>query len=270
MVVKMGILKKLAYKFLNYNFIFQLILLIVFLCISLGIFFAIIKQYYNDDNNYLKIAVSGIFTISTTCLTIIRSQEDKTRSVALQYVTDKRIVWLKDTRSLTTSLCKSVTYYLYDNNDNKEKTREAYSQIMEAISGLYIRYNFSGERDQILLHLLDAVQHELEKIKLIYNSDSNEYCIRKEIQKEKIRKILELLMLHTQVYLKLEWERVKEETIYEGDISLRKYFVKERMVKERLRLYKDRLKYQESNANIKDILKEFSLETIYEGLKNKK
>lgn len=276
MVKKMKSFKNFLRRFFSLNFIIQLILLVTFLGVTLWLFFALIKNYYSDENNYLKIAISGIFSISAACLTLVRNQEDKNRSAALQYITDKRIDWLKDTREITKALCKNVTYYLYEisegNDDSKDedKLREAYSNIMEAIAGLYIRYNFSGERDQILLHLLDTVQFELAKYKIIKSNTDIQTPIVKDMQKEKIRKILELLIIHTQVYLKLEWERIKEETIYEGDINFRRKIIKEKMVKERLKLYKDRVNYEKRSADIENIFEVFSIKTVYEELKNKK
>ena len=272
--------KFLLRRFFSLNFIIQLILLVIFLGVTLWLFFALIKNYYGDENNYLKIAISGIFSISAACLTLVRNQEDKNRSAALQYITDKRIDWLKDTREITKALCKNVTYYLYETSEEKKKIskdskddnklREAYSNIMEAIAGLYIRYNFSGERDQILLHLLDTVQFELAKYKIIKSNTDIQTPIVKDMQKEKIRKILELLIIHTQVYLKLEWERIKEETIYEGDINLRRKIIKEKMVRERLKLYKDRVNYEKRSADIENVFETFSIKSVYEELKNKK
>lgn len=278
-------LKNIGKSITNYTFLSQLILLIVFVIVFVGLFFAIIKARFVDDNNYLKIVISGIITVSVGCLTMVRTQEDKSRQAALQYITEKRIDWLKDTRSMTVDLYKNATLYLYDDidkfssngldnmtendkKDNADKLISAYADLMGAIAGLYIRYNFKGERDQILLHILDSIQEKMSEYKERRCLGRTESFNDSGNLKKDIRKLLELLMLHTQVYVKLEWERVKEETIYEGSINLRGKYIKKKMVKKRLQLYRDRENYDNDKKNI-DILKYYTAGAVYERLKNK-
>lgn len=278
-------LKNIGKSIANYTFLSQLILLIVFVIVFVGLFFAIIKARFVDDNNYLKIVISGIITVSVGCLTMVRTQEDKSRQAALQYITEKRIDWLKDTRSMTVDLYKNATLYLYDDidkfssngldnmtendkKDNADKLISAYADLMGAIAGLYIRYNFKGERDQILLRILDAIQEKMSEYKERRCLGRTESFNDSGNLKKDIRKLLELLMLHTQVYVKLEWERVKEETIYEGSINLRGKYIKKKMVKKRLQLYRDRENYDNDKKNI-DILKYYTAGAVYERLKNK-
>lgn len=278
-------LKNIGKSIANYTFLSQLILLIVFVIVFVGLFFAIIKARFVDDNNYLKIVISGIITVSVGCLTMVRTQEDKSRQAALQYITEKRIDWLKDTRSMTVDLYKNATLYLYDDidkfssngldnmtendkKDNADKLISAYADLMGAIAGLYIRYNFKGERDQILLHILDSIQEKMSEYKERRCLGRTESFNDSGNLKKDIRKLLELLMLHTQVYVKLEWERVKEETIYEGSINLRGKYIKKKMVKKRLQLYRDRENYDNDKKNI-DILKYYTAGAVYERLKNK-
>lgn len=278
-------LKNIGKSIANYTFLSQLILLIVFVIVFLGLFFAIIKARFVDDNNYLKIVISGIITVSVGCLTMVRTQEDKSRQAALQYITEKRLDWLKDTRSMTVDLYKNATFYLYDdiafgkssgkcsdgieennNKDNDDKLRSAYADFMGAIAGLYVRYNFKGERDQILLRILDAIQEKMSNYKE-YRCSGNINSFKDiDALKKDIRELLELLMLHTQVYTKLEWERVKEETIYEGSMNLRGKYIKKKMVKKRLQLYRDREAYDKEKINV---LKDYTVEAVYERLKNK-
>lgn len=270
-------LKNIRKSITNYTFLSQLILLIVFVVVFVGLFFAIIKARFVDDNNYLKIVISGIITVSVGCLTMVRTQEDKSRQAALQYITEKRLDWLKDTRSMTVDLYKNAAFYLYDDIDKSssesldnmaenDKLISAYADFMGAIAGLYVRYNFKGERDQILLRILDAIQEKMSNYKEYRCSGKTNGFQNVDTLKNNIRKLLELLMLHTQVYTKLEWERVKEETIYEGSINLRRKYIKKKMVKKRLQLYKDRDSYDKEEINV---LQDYTVEAVCEKLKNK-
>lgn len=69
--------------------------------------------------------------------------------------------------------------------------------------------------------------------------------------KDDRKKILKLIEDHTQVYLKLEWERIKDETKYVGNIKHRSHFIKKKMVKQRLNLYEKKNRFENDFENVK-------------------
>lgn len=256
----MKIFKDIRRTISSYSFVTQLLILIVALAFFAYGAFKVVNFDVVRNSEYIKIIIPAVITVSSACLTIVKTQADKSRLVALQYITEKRIDWLKDTRMLTVDLYKNVTIFLYMTpiyDFYKDyKLRDAYGNIMASIAGLYVRYNFSGERDTILLHTLDALQKHIEECKkALMNFDE----ITFNSEKTQIRELLELFMNHSQVYVKLEWDRVKEETIYDGSIKLRGKIIKKKMVKERGRLYKKIQKYKLYNG---EVLEDYNINEV--------
>ena len=60
---------------------------------------------------------------------------------------------------------------------------------------------------------------------------------------------LRLLVQHTQIYLKLEWERIKNESVYDGSIKHRRKKIKKKMLNDRLELYEEQKRFDKEPNN---------------------
>lgn len=199
------------------------------------------------------------------CITIIYTHEDKSRELALNYVTQQRTKWLEKGRFLTADLCKYVWQYAnVTKGCSAEYLSDLYGQIGGIIVNLYIRYNFAGKRDKVLLHILENMYRKIKKLKQLYDNKNSDV---KDIEaiREQLDVYLKLLTVHSQIYFKIEWERIKEETLYSGNIRLRQRIIKGKMVKWRLALYKERTKYDEQwHEGFKGLI----VDEIYQNLKD--
>ena len=219
--------------------------------------FAIAIQKIGLENNYTKEALTAIFSVVTSLLALYATHESSSRQHALQYITNKRFDWLRDIRTLTSKLCgkMSLAEIYFDewngeiNEEEKNKKKlmfmEKYSKICEVMAKLYLYYNFGGERDHILLLLLRKLDTELKIMTEQVNSTSS-----RQSEKKDREKILKLLEDHTQVYLKLEWERIKDETKYAGNIKQRSHFIRKKMIKQRQKLYDKKFAFESECENI--------------------
>lgn len=248
------------------------------IAISVGILiclFAIIIQKIGVENNYTKEALTAIFSVVTSLLALYATHEVSSRQHALQYITNKRFDWLRDIRYLTSKLCGKVSLAeIYFDEweseiDEEEKSKKKfmfmkkYSEICEVMAELYLYYNFGGERDHILLLLLRKLDQELKTL-IAELSKTSPNDTNKEIR----GKILKLLEDHTQVYLKLEWERIKDETKYVGNIKQRNNFIRKKMIKQRQKLYDKKFAFESEYKNIK--LDDLEIEKIKDRWKKNK
>lgn len=233
--------------------------LLIAICVgALICVFAILIQKIGVEGGYTKEILTSTFSVVASLLALYATYENSSRQHALQYITNKRFDWLRDIRSLTSKLCgkmalAEVYFDDWDNTTDEEDDKckkkllflKKVSEINELMSCLYLYYNFGGERDHILLLLLKKLDKELDNM--------IEYIVaqrQEKPSKDDRKKILKLIEDHTQVYLKLEWERIKDETKYVGNIKHRSLFIKKKMVKQRLNLYERKNRFENDFKNI--------------------
>lgn len=177
---------------------------------------------------------------------LVKSEENN-RKNALQYTTDNRSDWMKYGRECTAQLIKNNEKFLnlirrkrqYDKVKNKsDKYLDVYQKFMselicsqtdihQNITNLKLHYNFVGGRDNVLLKLLDIYREEILKA-----TQNPPHSSRKQINY-----ILNELLWHTQIYNKVEWERLKEEVSYVGNIDVRDQYIKLKMIDKREKYY---------------------------------
>ena len=232
----------------------------------MGIFAIIIINYSWDDNHsrdFLQVTISSLIAIGTTCLTLMYSQKAREKELALRYITEKRVDWINETRNLTGDLCEYLWQFV--NAQTATDKDKAYAKIGGALANLYMRYNLKDEADKYLLGILDKVFLTLyfrKEITLLYGeaklSDRLVECIK-------------LLTRHSQIYLKVEWDRVKDETLYAGDEELRDKDIKSKMKELRLGLYeRGKTSSKAYNKGLREFYEEgfegLRIEDVYEAL----
>lgn len=290
-------------------------IIVATICLVIS-FSVINKVASSEDTTYLKALISSIFSLGAVYSTAIWSHEEKNRDVMLHYVTEKRLEWITSTRQLTADFCQYVYEYISvasqkkdssDTNSNssvipgyivagkkikfwldvkhilKEDKKEAkaereklFAQIGATLANLYMHYNFSGERDLILIKTLNSIYKTVKEFRDQYNNSAPEKTEQILLKLQAlIIKNLELLVAHSQVYFKVEWERIKNEALYVGEIHDRKKIIRAKLKRDRLRQYKNRSKIHDEFNNIKDLLEiednlnRMSLKRTYKKFKNK-
>lgn len=267
-------LKKFFMKWFDVSYIAKNIaLLLVFAVVLLAFTYTIFHLNFGNDSEYVKTVITGIFAICASALAGFSTHEDNNRQIALRYITDKRADWLNEQSNVTAELCKRVNDYilLYNLHVGKlldenqcEKLITLHSEIIANITRLYLRYNFAGGRDSVILRLLRLIQ---EKMDLWSRSvQCNTVLSLPDYDKEKddLYKCLNLLVLHSQVYSKLEWERSKDEARYIGNMMMRSRLIKKLMTNKRLNLYKKQIEFNEKAEDID--MSKLDLKAVYEEL----
>ena len=271
-------LKNFFMKWFDISYIAKNIALLLVLAIVLLVFtYGIFNLNLGNDSEYIKTVITGIFAICASALAGFSTHEDNNRQIALRYITDKRADWSNEQNSITAELCKEINNYilLYNLNYGScltqaqcEKLLHLHSKIMKNITRLYLRYNFTGGRDKVILQLLRVLQEKL-------NNWSNNICTSQILslnnfgkEKESLYKCLNLLILHSQLYYKLEWERSKDEAKYIGNIMMRGKLIKKLMTNKRLNLYKKQIEFNRHSEHIR--LDKLDLEAVYEELLKEK
>lgn len=111
------------------------------------------------------------------------------KQLSINFITDKRIEWIQNLRQAVSeyvSVCMTIT------NDKNNVTPENIREINLKSGYIHLLLNFSDIIDSILIELMDKINKELEN-------------------KRDIDNLITLFIKHSQIYLKLEWERVKAE-----------------------------------------------------------
>ncbi|MFR9272421.1 hypothetical protein [Extibacter sp. GGCC_0201] len=113
--------------------------------------------------------------------------------MAVKYITDRRVEWIENVR-------KTVSEYVSVVQSMEEmdtaQIRDILGKVNQISAYLKLLLNFSGQIDEIILEIMANIVDELQEDKPDF---------------ERIHSLLELLIQHTQIYLKLEWNRVKRE-----------------------------------------------------------
>lgn len=130
------------------------------------------------------------------------------KALSLQYITDKRVDWIYAVRDELSGFI-SLVLYIADKHlvsmGSEDISLEYSRELNQYMAKLRLLFNFSGERDKKILELIDSLIHNLKLGK-------------QGFKRSRFEEEVTQLTRQSQIYLKLEWERVKLETIQ--DISI--------------------------------------------------
>lgn len=267
---------KTIFKFLhrNYdisNFIRNIVMVIIFGLVMIIFAYIIFKlpitnsDSLKNNGDMVKAFVTGIFTICSAILTGFFTHENTNREIAMQYITGKRLDWLKRANVLTAQLCSDLCEYIFiynnlvNNKNYYDKLNRSYSKMIFVLTDLYLHYNFTGGRDRKILSLIRLIENNVREFQENIEKRNDEFVHRKL---KELEKAVDALVKHSQIYHKLEWERIKEEAHYTGNIKLRDKVIRKNMVKTRLRLYEKQVAFDNEDIEMDSL----SLEQTYREL----
>jgi hypothetical protein len=188
----------------------------------------------------IGIAIAAFFSFLSFGKGIIESKSQNKyleKSININYITDKRVEWINRVREVAAEYITNVYDVTADLLNSGSTSGDKINQINKNSSLLILLLNFAGDIDSAI-------------IQIIYNIYGN---IRNS-EFEEAQTQIAYFKAHIQIYLKLEWNRVKSEVktgIYDEN----------QRCKETLELYDKFL-----NANQLDKLK---VKDVYEKLKQK-
>lgn len=217
--------------------------------LTIPFFVLTVSKVYLKDGVLVAGFIQGIGTIITgvgvVAAYVLKSDENN-RQNTLKYTTESRSKWIDDGRQLTSELSYAVSEYLsYFSTINKgfslKEFLDTFDRLNKIIPALYMRFNFNGARDRILLVILNRMLNSVRDIKDEVDKNG-EYGLRKVIgKKEELQNLVTIFVLHLQIYYKVEWERLKREVKYVGNVNARDYYIKEKMVNLRNTYYKNQI-----------------------------
>lgn len=123
------------------------------------------------------------------------------RKISLQHITDKRVDWIYAVREIVSEFI-ALSYWIANNckmDKNSRVPEEEAIKINVLIAKMKLFFNFQGTYDKIILDLVDNINHNL----MLKTEDFKTGRFIQDV---------ESFTKYCQVYLKVEWERVKMET----------------------------------------------------------
>jgi hypothetical protein len=159
---------------------------------------------------------------------------------SIQYITDKRVDWIYRVREVASDYI-TLVYDVVASIHLETINQEMLSELNKKLSMLKLLLNFNGDIDSIIIAKIDAINLDI---------DNEKY--------DEAKLKVSLMIIHLQIYLKLEWNRVNSE------VKLGEYS-KEQYKKEMLELYSiypykdelERLEIEHSSLKLKykDVVK---------------
>lgn len=145
------------------------------------------------DSKFGAAAIAALVSFIICCITNYVQNRNAKAEVAVKYITDRRVEWIENVR-------KTVSEYVSVVQSMEEMDTAQIRDILGRVNqiGAYLKLllNFAGQIDEIILEIMANIVDELQEDKPDF---------------ERIHSLLELLIQHTQIYLKIEWNRVKRE-----------------------------------------------------------
>lgn len=185
----------------------------------------------------IGIAIAALFSILSFAKGINDSRKQNKyleKSININYITDKRVEWINTLRETAAEYITLVYDVTADLINKGTTSKEKINQINKYSSLLILLLNFCGDIDTVVIQIIHN----------IYGNIRNEKYEEAQTQ-------LSFFRAHIQIYLKLEWNRVKSE------VKAGKYNV-EQMHKETLDLYR--------NFIYKDECDKITIRDFYEEL----
>ncbi len=135
---------------------------------------------------------------------------------SIQYITDKRVDWIYEVREVASdyiSLVYELTTLMQMKKTEDSEYIKIYSEVTKKANKLKLFLNFTGGNDSLIMMKIENVDSGI--------SSENYNVARKNVG---------FIIMHLQIYLKLEWNRVNSE-VKSGVYS------KEQYKKEMIELY---------------------------------
>lgn len=152
--------------------------------------------------SFLSALISVAAGVIVSGFTLLVERKNNKRLLSVQYITDKRVDWIYALREELSNYISFSFYfvgkYILPDLSTNESMLKDLCRINKSIAKIRLLLNFSGERDQKILNLLGEIQNNI-------NQDSDEFKL------QKFHEDIAFLTNESQIYLKLEWERVKLE-----------------------------------------------------------
>ncbi len=138
--------------------------------------------------------IAGIVSFAAVALSGYMVYRNTKRQLEVSYITDKRVEWIQELRK-TMSEYMAIVFNIINADAMKETvTLQMIGDLNQKAFYLEFLLNCKGKIDITMLDTIDRINTAIKK---------HEY--------ENIQSEINILFKHTQVYLKLEWNRVKME-----------------------------------------------------------
>lgn len=138
--------------------------------------------------------IAGIVSFAAVALSGYMVYRNTKRQLEVSYITDKRVEWIQELRK-TMSEYMAIVFNILNADAMKETvTLQMIGDLNQKAFYLEFLLNCKGKIDITMLDTIDRINTAIKK---------HEY--------ENIQSEINILFKHTQVYLKLEWNRVKME-----------------------------------------------------------
>lgn len=164
--------------------------------VGVGCLFSLISDFIKNKRETKRMELS-----------LKAAQISNQKNISVQYLTNKRVDWIYEVRNTLAEFialaqeCASKKVH-----DNSAKIPEKiYREMNVYIAKLRLLFNFNGDDDKKILDLINKIKDNISE-----GEDFRPLNFQNDII---------LLTKYSQVYLKLEWERVKYEIKGEKDLS---------------------------------------------------
>jgi len=149
------------------------------------------------------------------------------KNLVVQYITDKRVDWMYVVRDILSNYISSLIFIAESYKLKGDKVpSDLYREINCFTTKLKLLFNFDGELDNKIIKLIDGLNRSI----------SND-----EFDSEVFWRRVQEITKYSQVYLKLEWERVN----LEAESLLDKAAIKETLIQKEKDLLKSyELRYE--------------------------
>lgn len=186
----------------------------------------IINLSFNDAANLFpswELVVALVSIISGTVISvwsIVNGNRNLKKNSFNNIVSTNRVEWMQKLKSLVSEYTSKIAF-----NELREfpvSESKLYDEIVKTSTAIKLHLNFHGKADKEIIGLIDEANKSFEQLLLlIKKSKSGEVVITKkvianldgssEIHSKRLRQSESLLVILVQIYLKVEWERVKFE-----------------------------------------------------------
>jgi len=195
------------------------------------------------DAKIMAAIISLVGVIVIGIVNAVQNHFFRKRELSAQYISNKRVEWIQELRKYMSGYLKEVYTLLLTNarlatrsnkdlgiyNKMHETNTGSFYLLNEKAAYLHLHLNFKDEVDSVILTLVDEIN---EMLTMPIDNLEN--------YQERVGDKTTLLIKHTQILLKLEWDRVKDE-IKSKKIS------KKKMLRKTVRLYEDMSKIERVN-----------------------
>ncbi len=138
--------------------------------------------------------IAGCVSFAAAAFSGYMVHRNTKRQLEVSYITDKRVEWIQELRKTMSEYMALVFKIVNAGAMNEKVTLQMIGDLNLKAFYLELLLNCKGKIDTTMLDTIDRINTAVKK---------HEY--------ENIQSDINILFKHTQVYLKLEWNRVKME-----------------------------------------------------------